>query len=84
MTGKWSIAAAALAACLGAGAAGAGQAEPEPIYNVAADDPEMEAAKARAIAGLPQFYQRLARPGADETRFMVKFDILPGDEAEFV
>jgi uncharacterized protein YegJ (DUF2314 family) len=58
--------------------------EPDRIVNVAADDPEMNAAKARAIATLPDFYQHLARPAADESRFMVKFDILPGDEAEFV
>ena len=58
--------------------------ESEPIVNVAADDAEMNAAKARGIATLPQFYERLAAPAADETEFMIKFDILPGDEAEFV
>ena len=44
----------------------------------------MNAAKARAIASLPEFYARLARPAADETEFMIKFDILPGEDAEFV
>ena len=62
----------------------AGSGETEPIYNVHADDAEMNGAKARAIASLPEFYQRLAAPAAGEGEFMIKFDILPGDEAEFV
>jgi len=60
------------------------RSEAEPIYNVGADDAEMNAAKAHAIATLPQFYRRLAAPGRDEGEFMVKFDILPGEPAEFV
>ena len=56
----------------------------EQVYDVRADDPEMNAAKAQGIATLPEFYRHLASPGADETEFMIKFDILPGDDAEFV
>ena len=44
----------------------------------------MNAAKARGIASLPEFYAHLAHPGAGETEFMVKFDIVPGDRAELV
>jgi uncharacterized protein YegJ (DUF2314 family) len=66
------------------GAAVAGAQEPETIVNVAEEDATMNAAKARAIATLPDFYRRLAAPGRGESRFMVKFDILPGEKAEFV
>jgi uncharacterized protein YegJ (DUF2314 family) len=59
-------------------------AEPQEIYQVEAADPEMNAAKAKAVASLGAFYRALAAPAADEGEFMVKFDILPGDEAEFV
>lgn len=62
----------------------AGANEAEPVYQIRASDPEMNEAKARAIATLPEFYAHLARPAADETEFMVKFDIVPGDEVEFV
>jgi len=54
------------------------------VYQVSADDAEMEAAKRQALAGLPDFYRRLADPAADETEFMVKFDILPGEDNEYV
>jgi uncharacterized protein YegJ (DUF2314 family) len=54
------------------------------IYQVETLDPEMNAAKARAIAELATFYAALAAPSAGEGEFMIKFDILPGDEAEFV
>jgi uncharacterized protein YegJ (DUF2314 family) len=60
-------------------------AEPkDEIYQVEADDSEMNAAKARAKAELPAFYRALAAPSADEGEFRVKFDIVPGDEVEFV
>jgi len=54
------------------------------IYQVEAADPEMNAAKAKAVASLPTFYRALAAPSPGEGEFMVKFDILPGPEAEFV
>jgi uncharacterized protein YegJ (DUF2314 family) len=60
-------------------------AEPKDrIYQVEAADPEMNAAKAKAVAGLATFYRALAAPAPDEGEFMVKFDIVPGPEAEFV
>ena len=75
----------AFALLLALGSATAATAgEQQRIFDVAADDAEMNAAKARAIASLPTFYQRLADPAADEGEFMVKFDIVPGDEVEFV
>jgi len=58
--------------------------EQEPIYQVAAEDKEMNAAKAKAIASLPEFYARLAQPTTGTTEYMIKFDILPGEDAEFV
>jgi len=62
----------------------AGASQTEPIYQIQADDAEMNAAKAHGIASLPEFYARLAHPGADEREFMVKFDIVPGDRVEYV
>jgi len=56
----------------------------DPVYGVAANDPEMNAAIARGRATLPEFYRRLASPGAGEGEFMVKFDIDPSDRAEYV
>ena len=56
----------------------------DPVYEVSEDDAEMEAAMRQAIASLPGFYRRLADPAADETEFMVKFDILPGADNEYV
>lgn len=61
----------------------AGQ-ERERIVNVEANDREMNAAKARAIAELPDFYRHLSRPERGEDRFMIKFDIAPGEAVEYV
>lgn len=58
--------------------------EADPIYEVTADDREMNAAIARGRATLPDFYRRLASPAAGEGEFMVKFDIAPGDAVEYV
>ena len=57
---------------------------PDTIIGVESGDPEMNAAIARAVAELPDFFRHLASPGAGEQRFLIKFDIIPGDEAEFV
>ena len=78
---KWALIGMA---ALGATGGAAAVIQSDPIYNIAASDPEMNAAKARAIAELPDFYRRMASPDAGETQFMVKFDIVPGEEAEFV
>lgn len=67
-----------------AGAGTASAQEQEQIAPVRADDAAMNAAKAKAIASLPDFYGHLAKPAGDETQFMLKFDILPGEDAEFV
>lgn len=74
----------ALALAFGGGAGMASAQERETIVNVDSTDAAMNAAKAKAIATLPGFYARLAAPGRGESQFMIKFDILPGDDAEFV
>ena len=56
----------------------------DPIYNVAANDSEMNAAIARGRATLPDFYRRLAAPQAGDGESMVKFDIDPTDGVEYV
>ena len=56
----------------------------EPIYWVPAGDEEMAAAVEQAIATLPEFYAHFARPPADSAEFMTKFDIVPGEDGEFV
>ena len=79
----WRIA-PVLGVLLALGCGGPAEAnQEEPIYQVPAEDNEMNAAKAKAVATLPDFYARLARPG-NATEFMIKFDILPGEDAEFV
>lgn len=69
---------------LAVAAAPALAAPKDKIYQVEAADPEMNSAKTRAIAELPAFYRALAAPSAGESEFMVKFDIVPGEEVEFV
>ena len=51
---------------------------------VAADDPEMRAAIADAKRGLPVFFDHATAPGPGESRFLVKYDIIPEDKTEFV
>ena len=51
---------------------------------VAAGDPEMRVAIAQARNGLPVFFGHATAPGPGETRFIVKYDIIPEDKAEFV
>ncbi len=53
-------------------------------FAVAANDPEMRAAIAEAKRGLPVFFGHATAPGPGETRFIVKYDIVPEDKAEFV
>lgn len=75
--------AALLLLAAGSGGPAAAQ-EQDRVYRVRADDAQMNAAMGRAIAELPAFYARLAAPGDGESDFRVKFDIMPGDEAEYV
>jgi uncharacterized protein YegJ (DUF2314 family) len=56
----------------------------EPIYQIEAADAAMNAAIAEGRRTLPAFYRRLAAPQPGDGEFMVKFDIDPSDEAEFV
>ena len=78
------LAGAALIAASGAAAAAEPVQEPDKVYGVAADDTDMEAAKKRARSELPAFYKRLAAPAPDEGEFMVKYDLLPGNDVEYV
>ncbi len=67
-----------------AGQPGEAEAGSDTIIQVSSDDPEMNAAIARGRSTLAGFYRRLAAPQGDDGEFMVKFDIAPGDEVEFV
>jgi len=72
-----------LAAAGGVSAQNAGQGAAAPAdqsFTVRGDDPEMNAAKRRAIAELPDFYRHMTNPAQGERDFQVKFDIAPGDE----
>lgn len=80
----WTLIAAAALASASAPAAAQQPAGEETIISVSGDDAEMNAAKAQGRATLPEFYRRLASPAADEREFMVKFDIDPSDEVEYV
>jgi uncharacterized protein YegJ (DUF2314 family) len=51
---------------------------------VPASDPEMRAAIAEAKRGLPVFFGHATAPGPGETRFIVKYDVVPEDKTEFV
>lgn len=76
--------------------AAAAPAPPQPPYEAAqpddpdgvgitwndADDPRMNAARARARSELPAFFERMANPAADESHFHVKFDL--GGTGEFI
>jgi uncharacterized protein YegJ (DUF2314 family) len=89
---KIIIAAAALAIGCGAPAAAVAQkSQPDraeasegrsDIVQVSSEDAEMNRAKAEARAGLPAFMAHLARPGAGEEGFSVKFDL--GRTGEFI
>lgn len=54
------------------------------VVLVAATDPEMEEAKEAGRASLPYFLARMSDPAEDETEFSVKFDLIDGDDAEFI
>jgi len=60
------------------------EAPGDQIINFRESDPEMNKAKAAAIASLPAFFGHFDKPAADETEFMVKYDVDPTDGVEFV
>lgn len=76
--------------------AAAAPAPPQPPYEAAPaddpdgvgitwndpDDPRMTAARDRARAELPAFFEHMANPAADESHFHVKFDL--GGTGEFI
>lgn len=84
MAARWVVP-AILLALTGAGAAPAQvKAEKPPVVWIEASDPAMNAAIARGKAELPQFFAHWRNPAADERGFTVKFDVIPGDRAEFI
>jgi uncharacterized protein YegJ (DUF2314 family) len=54
------------------------------VVAVAPTDPQMNAAIARAKAGLPVFFGHVSTPGPGETSFLVKYDVIPEAGVEFV
>jgi uncharacterized protein YegJ (DUF2314 family) len=47
------------------------------VVDVSAADAEMNAAKAKGRATLPEFLSRFASPAADESDFAIKYDLIP-------
>ena len=47
-------------------------------------DKKMNAAMTQAKRELPGFWQHFASPASDEGDFMVKYDVLGGDDAEYI
>lgn len=74
------VAAAALALLAALPAAG----QDDPTIAVPASDTEMRAAIAQAQRGLPVFFGHATAPGPGETGFMVKYDLVPEEKAEFI
>lgn len=58
-------------------------AEPEVTVSEASD-PAMNAAKARAQQTLAEFWRHFENPAADETTFLIKFNLTPDGDAEFI
>jgi uncharacterized protein YegJ (DUF2314 family) len=56
----------------------------DPVIDYNAADAEMNAAKAEAQRTLPQFFAALAKPRADEMAFLLKFNLTPKGDAEFI
>ncbi|QIG81481.1 DUF2314 domain-containing protein [Stakelama tenebrarum] len=57
------------------------------VRYIGAEDPAMNAAEQRAISELDAFFRHLAVPAADETEFMIKFDLSRGGadgDVEFI
>jgi uncharacterized protein YegJ (DUF2314 family) len=62
----------------------AAHAQQDRIVNVAAADPEMNAAIARAQRELPVFFGHVGAPGPGETSFLIKYDLIPEAGVEYV
>lgn len=56
----------------------------DPTIPIAPGDPAMQAAIAEAQRGLPVFFGHVTAPGPGETGFLVKYDLVPEDRAEFI
>lgn len=73
---------AALTACL-APESPAADASEDPVIDVSADDPEMNAAIAQARESLPHFWQVFKNPAQGESDFALKVRIEDGNNVEF-
>ena len=60
------------------------QAPPDQVISFSASDSAMSAAEDKGRATLPEFFARYSSPAADETEFMVKYDVDPTEGFEFV
>jgi len=77
----WILAWATAVAAQPAAAEGA---PADQIMNFRESDAEMNKAKAEGIASLPDFLKHLDKPAANETDFMVKYDVDQSDGVEYV
>jgi uncharacterized protein YegJ (DUF2314 family) len=65
--------------------AGAAPPDHDEVMVSPADDAEMNAARAEAQRRLPEFFAILAAPQANDSTFMLKFDLNRGEgDAEFI
>ena len=69
---------------LAAAPAPAQNADHDPVVMFRGDDVEMQAAKAEARRTLPAFFTAVANPAADESDFVIKFDIDPDGDHEWI
>jgi uncharacterized protein YegJ (DUF2314 family) len=54
------------------------------IFDIARGNPAIGAAIARARAELPGFFARVAAPGAGESYFLIKYDLIPEAPRELI
>lgn len=58
--------------------------ERDELHFVPNDDPAMQAAIAKARAGLPDFFARARRPGRDQSDFALKVEVRGQRQSEFL
>lgn len=54
------------------------------IVEIAKGNPSMAAAVRKARAGLSDFFAKAAAPGPGESYFLIKYDLIPEEPAEFI
>jgi uncharacterized protein YegJ (DUF2314 family) len=75
-----------LLAMLAFPAAALAQGDPgsDKIFDIAKGNPAIAAGITRARAELPAFFAKVAAPGPGESYFLVKYDLIPEEAAEFI